>query len=389
MATTAEATSTLAQSRGTQPPPRAPRATTAKPPAPMTLRQVIESLSSSRNPKRVEDLIAKAGVQFQATPAVVDILTQFGASPKLISMIPVPPPPPPPPPPPEPAKPKLAGPLTIICEPGECSVVVDGKYEGETTQNRATVSGLDPSETTVRIFADGYETLSRRITLEEGKPAEVRFSLKRSAQARRENARASLLRTVASLGGLDGILELADIEVEGVLQWLNSSGAMERWMVTFKKRAGRNLTATFKTTNGNCTASILAQTAKQECKGELRNGGASVAEQATALFLSYQLHDVIDALLQRPLIASEMDEGRLESFDAKDSYTLTIGDDGLPSDLVYRIGDSDSPIHVQYSKYLMLNKGRYPGQISVGRLNSAPAWVFTLTTARSRVVQAR
>src|SRR5215471_14075369 len=55
------------QSPATPPAPRGQRATTAKP-TPMTLKQVIDSLSSLKSSTRVESLIAKAGVQFQATP---------------------------------------------------------------------------------------------------------------------------------------------------------------------------------------------------------------------------------------------------------------------------------------------------------------------------------
>src|SRR6266496_3261821 len=51
--------------------------TPAKQPAPMTLRQVIESLMTTRHSARVENLISKSGVQFQATSDVVDILKQF------------------------------------------------------------------------------------------------------------------------------------------------------------------------------------------------------------------------------------------------------------------------------------------------------------------------
>src|SRR5262245_45750315 len=131
-ATAVQQPSTPPQGRGApQPQPqRGQRATPAKPPTPLTLKQVIEALSSTRNSSRVEDQIAKAGVQFQATPAIIDILKQFGASAKLISMIPVPPPLPEPPPP------KLAGPLTIVCEPKDCSFAVDDKYAGATTQSR-------------------------------------------------------------------------------------------------------------------------------------------------------------------------------------------------------------------------------------------------------------
>src|SRR5215831_17195477 len=132
------------QSPATPPAQRGQRASAAKP-SPMTLKQVIESLSSLHSSTRVESLIAKSGVQFQATPEVVDILKQFGAGPKLISMIPAPPLPPTPP------APKIAGPLTITCEPKDCNVVVDEKYEGTTNQNRKVVTGLRPGTVTVQI----------------------------------------------------------------------------------------------------------------------------------------------------------------------------------------------------------------------------------------------
>jgi hypothetical protein len=376
----------LAQARGTATPQRGQRATTAKPPAPLTLRQVIESLSASRNSTRAENLVSRAGVQFKATPEVLDILKQFGASPKLIAMIPAPPPPPRPP---EPPAPKVAGPLTVVCEPADCLVVVGEKYEGATNQSRKTVSGLRPGETTIQVFLEGYEPLERRVVLDEGRAVEEKFSLKRSALVRDKTGRAAVLRTLAALGGVDGFVDLADFEGNGTMQWTNSAGMAELWPVTFNKRAGKNLTMTFKIPDGQCTASLMGQTAKQECRGGLKNGGDKIAEQGTSLFMSYQLQDVIDALLLRPLMASETDDNRVESIDAKDSYVLTIGKDGLPTDLVYRIGDAAAPIHVQYSNYLNLNKGRYPGRISVGRLNSAPAWIFTLNSVRSRVTRAQ
>src|SRR5207248_3039400 len=134
--------------RGT--PPKQP----AKPVPPLTLRQVIESLSSLRNSSRVEDLISKRGVQFQASPGVLDILKEFGAGPKLLSMIPVPPSPPPPA-----AAPsvKPAGALTVICEPKDCAVIVNDTYQGTTSELRKTVTGLRAGEATVEVFANGYD----------------------------------------------------------------------------------------------------------------------------------------------------------------------------------------------------------------------------------------
>jgi hypothetical protein len=277
----------------------------------------------------------------------------------------------------------LAGPLTILCEPKDCSVVVGDKYEGPTNENRKTVSGLPPGEATIQIFADGYEHLTRRIQLEEGKTTEEKFSLKRSTLVRQESARGALLKTLASLGGVDGLAELGDVESAGTMRWANSTGSVEQWMVTFIKRPGRDLAATFKTADGQCTESILGQAAKQECKGALKNGGDKIAEQGPP---SYRCKSV---LLRFSSAADRFgaDDNRVESVDTKDSYVLTIGKDGFPTDLIYRIGDADQPIQVQYSNYMNVNKGWYPGRISVGRLNSSPTWVFTMNTVRSRVVR--
>ncbi len=347
----------------------------------MTLRQVIEALSTLKSSSRVEDQIFKAGgVQFEATPATIDLLKQFGAGPKLIGMIPVPPLPP------EPPRPKTAGPLTIVCEPKDCAVVIDQRFGGTTAQSQKTVTGLSPGDVTVEVFADGYEHATRRILLVENQPKEEKFLLKRSVLIRHQSASGSMLKVVTSLGGMEGLGELADIEGSGTMQWTNSAGQNEQWAMTFNKRIGRDLTMTFKTKDGQCTASIVAAASKQECKAGLRNGGDRIAEQGTTLFLSYQPHDVISALLKRSLLTSESDENRLESVDATDSYVLTLDSEGLPRELVYRIGD-DPPIQVQYSNYLSLNKARYPSRISIGRVNTAPVWVFMLNSIRSRVAR--
>jgi hypothetical protein len=351
----------------------------------MTLRQTIESLSSLKNSKRVEDLISKSGVQFQATPEVVDILKQFGASAKLISMIP-----PPPPPVSAPATPatRTAGPLSVVCEPKDCVVVVGDKSAGATEKNRKTFTGLAPGDTTVQVFADGYENLTRQIRLEADKPSEEKFSLKRSVATRQQIASVALLKALAALGGIDGLTELSDIEGTGTMQWTNGSGMVERWALTFNKRIGRDLVATLKADEGQCTATILGSTVKQECKGGLKNSGEKIAEQGATIFLSYQVQDVIQSMMKRPLITSETDDNRLESVDDKDAYYFTL-EDGLPTGLVYKSSDTTAPIQVQYSDYLNVNKGRFPGKISLGRLNETPTWVFRLSNVRSKVVRSQ
>lgn len=361
----------------TSAPQRGQRAA-AKPPMPMTLRQVIESLITLKSSSRVEDLVSKSGVRFQATPGVLDILKEFGAGPKLLSMIPAAP---------APSAPtaKVAGPLTVMCEPKDCTIVVGETYKGTTSQNRMTITGLNAGESMVEVFADGYEHVTRRVELEEGKPREEKFSLKRNPLVLQQSGAAALLKTVANVGGTDGFVELADMEGSGTLQWVNSGGKTEEWTMTFTKRVGKDILATFKTKEGECTASVAAQASKQDCKGGLRNGGEKIAEQGTSLFLSYQIQDVIQTLLKRPLAALDADENRVESRDAKDAYLLTIGNDGLPSSLIYRIADNNAPIQIEYSNYLKVGDARYPGRVSIGRQNSAPVWVFTLKDVRSKI----
>src|SRR5262245_6886108 len=162
-------------------------------------------------------------------------------------MIPVPPAPPAPPKPPEP---KIAGALTIACEPINCVVVVQDKYEGATEQGRKTVNGLQAGAVNVEVFADGYEHVTRSVQMEEAKPREEKFSLKPGPVLRQQNAKATLLKVMSAFGGADAFAELGDIEGTGSMQWTASNGGVEQWPMTFNKRVGRDLVTTFKPREG-------------------------------------------------------------------------------------------------------------------------------------------
>jgi len=266
-------------------------------------------------------------------------------------------------------------------------VIVDDMYKGVTAQNRTTLKGLHAGDATIQVIADGFVSISRKIQLQEGKPAEEKFLLKRSDSSRQQRAEALLLSVLLKLGGTDGLAELGDIEGSGTLQWTDSDGKTKEWTITFGKRIGKDLTTTFKAKDGQCSASIVAQSSKQDCKGNLKNGGEEIAGQATSLLLSYQVQDVLQALLNRTVLSSEADDNRLESSNSQDSYVLTLGSDNLPTDLLYTVADSKAPIHVQYANYVNLKKSRYPGRISIGRVDKAPVWIFTLNSVRSRVAR--
>ncbi|HET9129746.1 MAG TPA: hypothetical protein VFO86_02295, partial [Terriglobia bacterium] len=104
------------QSRGqtrNAPPPPPPQV------GPLGVSQVIEALYSL-GVTRTEELVSRNKVQFEATPDIVGILKDLGATDKLLSYIP-PPKPQPVAPPPAPA-PKVTGPFRISCEPTDCFI---------------------------------------------------------------------------------------------------------------------------------------------------------------------------------------------------------------------------------------------------------------------------
>src|SRR6187399_1668685 len=118
------------QARGTQ-------ASPAQPVAPLGISQVIESLYSL-GVTRTEELVARNKVQFEATPEIVGILKELGATDKLLSLIPKPKPQPVTPPPPVVEVPKVAGPLRVLCEPTDCYIVINDRYYG-LTESRGKV----------------------------------------------------------------------------------------------------------------------------------------------------------------------------------------------------------------------------------------------------------
>ena len=381
-----------AQSRGSQVPKNSQQPQTGKRgispkvQPPLTLRQIIESLLSLRNSSKVENLVSARGIQFQSNPQVLDILKEFGANPKLLSSISAASQPPDEPPAPKVEAPvnKVAGPLNVVCEPKDCLVIVDA-YTGLTVQNKTTVTGLKPGNVVVQVFAEGYDGASEKISLKEGAPFEAKFRLKRTELSRQQAASVSMLKSLAALGGMDGMAEFANFEGDGVVNWTDSAGKSQEWPMTFKKRIGKDLIMTFKTKEGQCTASITGQSVKQECKSNLKGSGENLAAQASSLFLSYQLQDVMQTLVDRPLLASETSDDHLESPGNRDTYLLTLDAAGLPVDLIYESdqGKTEVPIQVQYSNYLKLNKARYPGRVAIGRMNTVPVFVFTITSIRT------
>jgi hypothetical protein len=361
---------------------RGARGTRGQPPTPpsgkrdpLTLAQVIESLYTFGS-KSTEDAIKDRKVTFQHDPLVVEILKEFGATDAILSLIPPVPPPPPP---------KYSGPLTIKCDPVDCLVVINDRFYGVTQGREKTVTNLPVGEATIQVFNESYQAKTQKLALDENNPLEATFALELREEIGLSMVKDSLLEIIRAMGGIDGVSSLGEFEGEGTMDWTDSTGQRQNWPMTFKKRSGKDVSLVFKTQNGQCTASILGETQKRECKGKLKNSGEDVSQQAATLFAAYQMQDVVNTLLTRLSGITVADNGkRLEISGSYDSYALNCGLDKLPAELTYKRTDKpDSAVKVIYSEYTYVGKGRYPTKMEIAPLNGAPGFVFTLQKLRS------
>lgn len=89
--------------------------------------------------------------------------------------------PPQPPPPPEPSAEPVQ--VTLSIQPVEAVVYLDGKFLAVIPENgKITNLRLIPGEYLIEIWKPGFETLRKKISLAEGKPADLVLSLKKVSE---------------------------------------------------------------------------------------------------------------------------------------------------------------------------------------------------------------
>ena len=377
-------TKVAAQGRGA-PPRKATPPTRAIPPrGPLTLPEVIKSLSSFGS-KSTENTIKQRKVTFRAEPLIVNILKEFGATDSILKLIPPVPAPPVRPPVAVPPAPKFSGPITIKCEPVDCLVVINDKFYGPTQQKQKIVTEVSPGQATIQVFSERYQAKVQKLELVEARPIEVPFALELREDIHLWMVKDSLFEIIRAIGGIDGVSSLGEFEGEGTMDWTDSTGQMQHWPMTFRKRSGRDLSLAFKPRGGQCLVSILGETQERECKGKLKNLAEGVTEQAATLFLSYQVQDVLSHLLTRVSGVSAVGDGtRLEISGSDDSYTLDLGSDRLPNELSYSRADNpDGAVKVKYSDYIYVGKARYPARMQIAPVNGKSEFVFAMRTIRS------
>jgi hypothetical protein len=375
-----DASQSRGQSRNTQPSPPPQQA------APLGISQVIEALYSLGVTK-TEDLVSKNKVQFEATPEIVGILKELGATDKLLSFIPAPRPQPAPSPIVE--EPKVAGPFHVMCEPIDCFIVVNQGYYGTTEAHNKILPALAPGSATVQVFSNGYDPQTQKVVLQEGRPEEARFRLTLTSESQQAKGQRFVLDTMRALGGLQALTLLQDFQGDGTLEWMDEKGTVQQGSMKFTKNFDQEMQLEIKTKDGACTSLVSGGTSKESCRGSLKNSEKAVSE-AAANFLLYEVQNVIGSFISgTPALVGNDTAPRIEIQRGDASYVLTLNDDKLPAELVHtRRGPTPSIVSVRYSDYGNITVGKYPTHVQI-KVDGGMIYAFTINGVSTRSVSVK
>jgi hypothetical protein len=366
------------QARGAQ--PSAPQSA-----GPLGISQVIESLYSL-GVTRTEELVARNKVQFEATPEVVGILKDLGATDKLLSFIPKPRPQPVAPPPVVDV-PKIAGPFKVTCEPTDCYIVINDRYYGLTESHTRVVPTLPPGTATIQVFNNGYDPQTQKILLQEGRPAEARFQLNLTSEARLDKGQRFALDAMRAIGGFQAVALLQEFEGDGSLEWKDEKGMLQQGSMKFTKNRDQELQLEVKTKDGgSCTSLVSGNTSRDTCKGSLKNS-EKVVSGAAANLLLYEVQNVIASFLSgTPTLDGTAAAQQIEFQRDDASWVLTLDQDKLPAELVHtRRGSAPSVINVRYFDYGKISSGKYPTHLQVS-VDGNAIYTFTINGVSTRSV---
>jgi hypothetical protein len=370
-----EASQSRGQARGAQ--PAAPQ-----PAAPLSISQVIESLYSL-GVTRTEELVSRNKVQFEATPEIVGILKDLGATDKLLSFIPNPRPQPAAPPAVVDV-PKVAGPFRVTCEPTDCYIVINDRYYGLTESHVKVVPTLTPGTATVQVFNNGYDPQTQKIAVQEGRPAEARFQLTPTSESRSDKGQRLALDTMRAIGGFQAVALLQEFEGDGSLEWKDDKGTVQQGSMKFTKNRDQELQLEVKTKDGSCSALVSGDTSRNSCKGSLKNSEKGVS-LAASTFLLYEVENVIASFLSgTPTLVGGAAAPQIEIQRGDASWVLTLDEDKLPAELVLTRGGS-SVINIHYLDYGKISSGKYPKHLQVS-VDANVIYTFTVNGVSTRSV---
>jgi hypothetical protein len=184
--------------------------------------------------RRVLQKIQNGRLLFTPTNEQVQQLQAAGASERIVDAIRewVPPPPKPPPPP-------QPGTFSVLCQPIDCSISIDGSYTGKTEGGKSPLLEVPPGDHKLAAAAQGYETdqPERSATVGSGATITLIFRFTPTRQTLEAAGKQIYDRLVNALGGEAVLKDSNRFRASGTLTLSDRDGNQSVWEATIYYRS--------------------------------------------------------------------------------------------------------------------------------------------------------
>jgi len=273
--------------------------------------------------RRVLQKIQKGGLQFTITEEQVQKLQAAGASDHILEVVRrlVPPPPPPPPP-------KRDGALSVVCQPVDCTISVDGATAGKTSAGKSPLLPVPEGTHSVTAAVQGYETEQpeRSTAVGPGATVTLIFRFTPTRQTLEAAGKQIYDRLVTALGGETTLKDSNRFRASGTLILSDRDGNQSVWEVTVYYRSPD--TAKFMLRRANHKYSVL-YTGRDGYRWEKPPQEASSLEDVLFRTCEFQIANILRQLgspaftlvSNRPVPGPE---STLRAEGSPDSYFVTF-----------------------------------------------------------------
>lgn len=312
-------------------------------PEPYTLPEVLDALAHKRN---VQEMIRNRHVNFDLNPGTEKLLRDFGASPALLEMIR------------SAAPPRAASTsdLLIKCEPVDCVLAVNQHLYGNTENKVKRIQDFPPGNVTIEVFANYFESDSRKIALKKGEKLQVSFTLRPTDLYQRYRAQDLFLRALNALGGSSGMSDLQKQPITAVI--LPDERAAGSWRFSIGPVSG-GWSLSVVDSKAHCSALFSMDSFKFDCKGR-NSPPESVFLLAAQLFRDANFPSIFDRIYSKPFTVAETADGFVF---AGEDLTLRTNRELLPVEAI----TVNPPERIKFDNITSVAAKHYPARMTVDR----------------------
>jgi PEGA domain-containing protein len=206
---------------------------------PLTLEQVLRLAGQDAIPlRRRKEAIQNRGIDFSLSAELLNKIKASGATDELIEAIkakarPVLPATGP--------KPAVSGGMIVTCAPSDCEVWLNGVERGSTQNGSMELAGVPPGKWVVDITKKGYIGHQSNVSVKAGETVSVSAVLEPDRTTKEAYGAELFKKMLQSIGGPDGLRDLATIQATGSASLWARDGSSVRWTVRIRNRPDRGL----------------------------------------------------------------------------------------------------------------------------------------------------